>query len=84
MSNNPDILQIVELIVKNLSGGSASIEIIYQDEITIYQVKSPMKDLGALIGKKGNVAQSIKNILMAFSGKERHSYRVEFIHVNER
>ncbi len=73
--------EILELVIKNLVKDQEAVSIeetSLKDEIK-YIVKVSKDDMGRVIGKRGKIAQSIRNLIRAIAAKENKKVVVEFM-----
>ena len=70
---------LVEMIAKSIVDNEKEIEVkeISGDKACIIELRCAKDDLGKLIGKKGNTAQSIRNIIYAASFKNKKRYTLD-------
>ena len=74
--------EILRVIIENLVDDkkSISIESTNKDESTIvFKVKVAKNEMGKVIGRQGNVAYSIRNIMRAAASREGKKAEVEFV-----
>lgn len=65
--------EMLEYIVKNLVSKPDAVEISVanQGKTKVFTVSVDSKDLGAVIGKGGNIANAIRTVVKSVSNKER-------------
>ena len=73
--------EILQTIIENLVDNKEAISIneITEEKSIIYEVKVAEEDMGKVIGKKGKIAISIRNVMKAIATKEHKRISVEFI-----
>ena len=73
--------EILELIITNLvdNKDEVSIEEIINNKNVDYKVKVSKADMGKVIGKQGNVANSIRTVMKSVSAKEGKRANIEFV-----
>lgn len=71
--------ELVYTIVKNLVDDPSNIQVneIEGKTTDIIEIVVPKNDLGKIIGKKGNTADSIRSIVYAASFKTRKRYTID-------
>ena len=65
--------EMLEYIVKNLVSNPEAVEIVVENQgkTKVYKVFVENKDLGNVIGRGGNIANSIRTVVKSTAGKER-------------
>lgn len=65
--------EMLEYIVKNLVSNpeAVELEVENQGKTKVIKVKVDSKDIGSVIGRGGNIANSIRTIVKSLNGKER-------------
>lgn len=71
--------ELVYTIVKNLVDDPSQIQVneIEGQNTDVIEIVVPKKDLGKIIGKKGNTADSIRSIIYAASFKTKKRYTID-------
>lgn len=71
--------ELVEYIVKCLVDNKEEIKITEkeQDGATIISIKVASTDMGRIIGKEGRIIKSIRELIRAYSAKEKTKILVE-------
>jgi predicted RNA-binding protein YlqC (UPF0109 family) len=64
--------EFIEFIVKSLVDNPEKVSVteVEGERTTIFEVRVEKEDMGKVIGKKGQTAQSIRTLLGAVSGKQ--------------
>lgn len=75
------IRDLVECIAKALVDNPEDVEIneVSGTHSTVIELKVAKSDMGRIIGKKGNNARALKDIIAAASGKLRRKYVLEIV-----
>lgn len=75
------IRDLVECIAKALVDHPEEVEIneVSGTHSTVIELKVAKSDMGRIIGKKGNNARALKDIIAAASGKLRRKYVLEIV-----
>ena len=75
------IRNLVECIAKALVDNPDEVEIseVSGTYSTVIELKVAKTDMGRIIGKKGNNARALKDIIAAASGKLRRKYILEIV-----
>lgn len=61
-----DLVELTEYLVKNLVKDQESVKITLEDsDVKVINVKVSSDDIGAVIGRGGKIANSIRNIVQA-------------------
>ena len=65
--------EMLEYIVRNLVSNPEAVEIVVENQgkTKVYKVFVENKDLGNVIGRGGNIANSIRTVVKSTAGKER-------------
>ena len=73
--------EILQTIIENLVDDKTAIEIkeIAGERTTVFEVKVAEADMGKVIGRKGIIATSIRNVMQAAASREKKKVSVEFI-----
>ena len=71
------ITEIVQAIVDRPE--EVSVTEIAAEHTTVFELRVAKSDMGKVIGKQGRMAQAIRAILSAASGKRRKRYVLEII-----
>ena len=71
------ITEIVQAIVDRPE--EVSVTEIAAEHITVFELRVAKSDMGKVIGKRGRMAEAIRTILKAASGKNRTRYVLEII-----
>ena len=73
--------EILQTIIENLVDDKAAIEIkeVAGERTTVFEVKVAEADMGKVIGRKGIIASSIRNVMQAAASREKKKVSVEFI-----
>ena len=78
MSESPlSAEEIFPSLIDALSDGMASVNTLVHSNTTIFQVSIPADHAGKLIGKNGSLAVALRRVLVGFSGRDNHCYRLE-------
>jgi predicted RNA-binding protein YlqC (UPF0109 family) len=72
---------LIKRIAQVLVDNPEQIEVseVKSDHITVLELRVAKEDIGKVIGKKGRIAQAIRTILMAASGKLKKHIIFEII-----
>ena len=72
---------MIKRIVQSLVDNPEQVEVseIESDHTLILEIRMAKADIGKVIGKKGRIAQAIRTILMAASGKAKKRIIFEII-----
>ena len=75
------IRDLVEHIAKALVDNPEAVQIseINGTHSTVIELRVAKSDMGRIIGKKGNNARALKDIIAAVSGKVRRKYLLEIV-----
>lgn len=70
--------ELIEFLVKSIveDKDAVNIQMSKEDNCTLYTVKVSSNDIGHVIGKGGNVAQSIRTIVKSVNPRQR--VRIKF------
>lgn len=70
--------ELIEFMVKSIvkDKEAVSVEKVQEDKIAVYNVTVAQSDIGAVIGKGGNIAQAIRTIAKSSNSRER--IRIKF------
>lgn len=61
-----DLVELTEYLVKNLVKDQESVKVTLEDsDVKVINVKVSSDDIGAVIGRGGKIANSIRNIVQA-------------------
>ena len=73
--------EILQTIIENLVDDKNAIEIkeVAGERTTVFEVKVAEADMGKVIGRKGIIASSIRNVMQAAASREKKKVSVEFI-----
>ena len=79
--NNKTAGNVVETIIKAIVEfpEEVSIREVRGTNTSVYEIKVKKSDVGIVIGKKGSVANAIRDILSAASRKDRRTYVLEIL-----
>lgn len=71
----------IEYIAKSLVDDSSAVEVTEKvsEKETVIQLKVAESDLGKIIGKQGRIAQAIRTLLNASSGKAGRRFTLEIL-----
>ena len=71
--------EIIPALLVSLSDGEATVRTLCHPNLTIFQVFIPDEHAGKLIGRNGSLADALRRVLVGFSGRDRHCYRLEIM-----
>lgn len=71
--------ELVEYIIKCLVDNKEEVQITekMQDDATVISIKVATTDMGRIIGKEGRIIKSIRELVRAYSAKEKVRVLVE-------
>jgi len=75
----PPAADIFPTLIACLTEGTADVTILSNPTLTVFQVSIPDEHAGKLIGKHGSLASALRRVLVGFSGRDNHSYRLEIM-----
>ncbi len=75
----PPAEEIIPNLIGCLTEGKADVTILKTPTLTVFQVFVPQEHIGKIIGKNGSLASALRRVLVGFSGRDEHSYRLEIM-----
>jgi predicted RNA-binding protein YlqC (UPF0109 family) len=75
----PPVRKIIPALIGCLTEGKADVKILETPTLTVFQVFVPAEHIGKIIGKNGSLASALRRVLVGFSGRDGHSYRLEIM-----